>query len=136
MDEDIQKELFEIGGKKHMGKKMTEQTYKAIKLMLKGGATHEEIAEFYPVSKETLRRCRRTESIEEYHELQNMYSARSAQNRAKREEPQELPNQISMDELTQDSETVELLKQQNDLLRRLVNDVAFIVSELTGKGAQ
>lgn len=121
-----------------MGKKMTEQNYKAIKLMLKGGATQEEISEFYPVSKETLRRCRRTDTFEEYRKMQDDYSARSAANRAKREEPPqetpELPNQISMDELTKDSETVELLKEQNDLLRRLVNDVAFIVSELTGKG--
>ena len=125
-----------------MGKKITEQNYKAIKLMLKGGATKEEISEFYPVSKKTLRRCRRTDTFEEYRKMQEDYSARSAANRANREEPQEtpktpeLPNQISIDELTQNSETVELLKEQNDLLRRLVNDVAFIVSELTGKGAQ
>ena len=117
-----------------MGKKMTEQNYKAIKLMLKGGATLEQIREFYPISKETLRRCRRTVSFEEYRQMQENYSVRSAQNRAKREEPKELPNQISIDELTQKSETVELLKEQNDLLRRLVNDVAFLVSELTGKG--
>lgn len=122
-----------------MGKKMTEQNYKAIKLMLKGGATQEEISEFYPVSKETLRRCRRTDTFDEYRKMQDDYSARSAANRAKREEPQEtpktpeLPGQISMEELTQNSGTVELLKEQNDLLRRLVNDVAFLVSELTGK---
>lgn len=123
-----------------MGKKITEQSYKAIKLMLKGGATQEEISEFYPVSKETLRRCRRTETFEEYRKMQEDYTARSEANRAKREEqPQEtpktpeLPNQISIDDLQKDSETIELLREQNDLLRRLVNDVAFLISELTGK---
>ena len=72
--------------------------------------------------------------------MQRVYSERSAANIAKREEQHEtpktpeLPNQISIDDLKQDSETVELLKEQNDLLRQLVNDVAFLVSELTGKG--
>ena len=122
-----------------MKKRMTEVMYKAIKMMVKGGATLEQIREVYPVSKETLRRIKRTVSFEEYRQMQENYSIRSAQNRAKREEQEtpktpELPNQISMDELTQNSETVELLKEQNDLLRRLLNDVAFIVSELTGKG--
>lgn len=123
-----------------MKKRMTEVMYKAIKMMVKGGATLEQIREVYPVSKETLRRIKRTVSFEEYRQMQENYSIRSAQNRAKREEqPQEtpktpeLPNQISIDDLKQDSETVELLKEQNDLLRRLVNDVAFLISELTGK---
>lgn len=118
--------------------RMTEQNFKAIKLMLKGGATAEDINEHYKASKETLRRIRRSETFADYMEMQRTYSERSAANLAKREEqPQEptktpeLPNQISIDEPTQNSETVELLKEQNDLLRRLVNDVAFIVSELT-----
>lgn len=124
-----------------MGKKITEQNFKAIKLMLKGGATAEDINEHYKASKETLRRIRRSETFADYMEMQRVYSERSAANLAKRkEQPQEtpktpeLPNQISIDELTQNSETVELLREQNDLLRRLVNDVAFLVSELTGKG--
>lgn len=124
-----------------MRKRMTEIMYKAIKMMLKGGAKLEQIREVYPVSKETLRRINRTVSFEEYRQMQENYSARSAANLAKREEqPQEtpktpeLPNQISIDDLQKDSETVELLKDQNDLLRRLVNDVAFLISELTGKG--
>lgn len=120
--------------------RMTEQNFKVIKLMLKGGATAEDIREHYPISKETLRRINRTNSYAEYVEMQRVYSERSAANLAKREEQHEtpktpeLPNQISIDDLQKDSETVELLKEQNDLLRRLVNDVAFLVSELTGKG--
>ena len=117
--------------------RMTEHIFKAIKLMLKGGATAEEINEHYPVSKETLRRIRRSETYADYVEMQRVYSERSAANRRKKEEqqeePEQLPNQISIDDLKQDSETVELLKEQNDLLRRLMNDVAFLVSELTGK---
>lgn len=122
-----------------MGKKITEQNFKAIKLMLKGGATAEDINEHYKASKETLRRIRRSETFADYMEMQRVYSERSAANLAKREEQHEtpktpeLPNQISIDDLQKDSETVELLKDQNDLLRRLVNDVAFLVSELTGK---
>lgn len=121
--------------------RMTEQNFKAIKLMLKGGATAEDINEHYKASKETLRRIRRSETFADYMEMQRVYSERSAANLAKREEQPhetpktpELPNQISIDDLQKDSETVELLKEQNDLLRRLVNDVAFLVSELTGKG--
>ena len=124
-----------------MSKRITEQNFKAIKLMLKGGATAEDINEHYPASKETLRRIKHSETFADYVEMQRIYTERSEANRAKREEQSqetpktpELPNQISMDELTHDSKTVELLKEQNDLLRRLVNDLAFIVSELTGKG--
>ena len=120
---------------------MTEQNFKAIKLMLKGGATAEDINEHYKASKETLRRIRRSETFADYMEMQRVYSERSAANLAKREEhpketpkTPELPNQISIDDLQKDSETVELLREQNDLLRRLVNDVAFLASELTGKG--
>ena len=117
--------------------RMTEQIYKVVKLMLKGGATAEDIREQYPLSKETLRRIKRTENYAEYVEMQRVYSERSAANLAKREEtPKELPNQTSVDEILQTPGTVELLTEQNDLLRRLLNDVAFIVSELTGKGAQ
>ena len=119
--------------------RMTEQNFKAIKLMLKGGATAEDINEHYKASKETLRRIRRSETFADYMEMQRIYSERSAANLAKREEqetPKELPNQISVDEILQTPGTVELLTEQNDLLRRLLNDVAFIVSELTGKGAQ
>lgn len=129
------------GKGKRMRKRMTEQNYRAIKLMANGGATLDVINEYYPVSKETLRRIKRTVNFAEYKKMQDDYSTRSAANLMKREEQpqetpetQELPNQISMDDLTHKSETVELLKEQNDLLRRLVNDVAFIVSELTGKG--
>lgn len=118
-----------------MKKRMTEQNYRAIKLMLKGGATLEVINEFYPVSKETLRRIKRTENFAEYRKMQDDYSARSEMNRAKREEkPQVLPNQMTIDDLKQEATPVDLLKEQNDLLRRLLNDVAFIVSEISGKG--
>ena len=123
------------GKGKRMKKRMTEQNYRAIKLMANGGATLEVINEFYPVSKETLRRIKRTVNYAEYRKMQGEYSARSEMNRAKREEkPQVLPNQMTIDDLKQEATPVDLLKEQNELLRRLLNDVAFIVSEISGKG--
>lgn len=117
-----------------MGRKMTEQKYKAIKLMLKGGATLQEICEFYPIGRETLRRIKITENFEEYSKLNLAYEQSRTKNR-KPDEPEQLPNQMTIDDLKPDSETVALMKEQNDLLRRLLNDVSFIVSELTRKGA-
>ena len=132
--------------------RMTEQIYKVVKLMLKGGATAEDIREQYPLSKETLRRIKRTENYAEYVEMQRVYSERSAANLAKREEhPQEtpktpeLPNQISIDDLKipvskQEYERferiIEAVAAQTKVLELLSKNVAFIVSELTGKGAQ
>lgn len=123
--------------------------FDTIKLMMKGGATEEQIIAFKPISKETMRRIRRTESYEEYCELQRVYSERSAANIAKRkqEETNQISmdaNQISMEDLQEvtPAESVntavfsmvcDAIREQTKLLELLSKNVAFIVSELTGK---
>ena len=123
--------------------KMTEHIFKAIKLMLKGGATAEEINEHYPVSKETLRRIRRSETYADYVEMQRVYSERSAANRRKKEEQQEEPEQMTITTAWMpipahdpvDTVISEIMREQTEILRALDEKIGFLLRELTGKEA-
>lgn len=122
-----------------MGKKITEQNFKAIKLMLKGGATQEVINEYYPVSKETLRRIRRCESYNEYMEMQRIYTERSAENRRKREEPEQIKMPAEMMPIPAvdpvDTVISNIMREQTEILRALDEKIGFLLKELTGKEA-
>ena len=120
-----------------MKKKLSEKMYTTLKLMVNGGATIEQLSEIHPLSKETMRRIKRTQNYDEYRALQERYSRQSAENLARKAaEPEQitLPNQISIDDLKPENDIAGLLKEHNELLRRLASDVAVIVSELCGKG--
>ena len=115
--------------------RMTEQMYKTLKLMLNGGATLEEIKVVSPISKETMRRIIRKESYADYRALQDRYSQNTANNRLQKTEQAGLPNQISIDDLKPENDIAGLLKEHNELLRSMLEKVAFFVKELTGKEA-
>lgn len=117
-----------------MKARMTEQLYKTLKLMLNGGATLEEIKVVSPISKETMRRIIRTDSYADYRALQDRYSQNTANNRLQKTETK-LPNQISIDDLKPENDIAGLLKEHNELLRSMLEKVAFVVKELTGKEA-
>ena len=133
--------------------RIDEKIYKTIKLMLKGGASHEEIREFKPISYETMRRIDRTDSYQGYLELQRRYLANRDRNRILKQEqdeskpedkPEDKPEETPETVLTDDrqkggtisanyqvSRIYELLKQQNETLTLISNKLAFIVDELT-----
>ena len=123
--------------------RMTEHIFKAIKLMLKGGATAEEINEHYPVSKETLRRIRRSETYADYVEMQRVYSERSAANRRMKEEQQEEPEQMTITSAWMqipahdpvDTVISAIMREQTEILRALDEKIGFLLRELTGKEA-
>ena len=118
---------------------MNEQVYNTIKLMRKGGATLQQIAEFKPISYETMRRVDRTHDYKGYLELQAKYSAQSAKNRTKKEEPEQLTMPVEMIPIPAhdpvDTVISEIMREQTALLRELLEKVAFIVKDLTGKEA-
>ena len=105
-----------------MAKRMTEQKYKAIKLMAKGGATLDEICEYYPIGKEILRRIKLTASFDEYRQLVNAYDSNKSVNK-----PVNKPEQLAI--------PVEIPSEQTEILRALLEKVSFLVYELTGKEA-
>lgn len=116
-----------MGTKTHMD----EQTFNTIKLMLKGGATPEQIRVFKPISRETLRRVVRTESYTEYRELQEKYANSSAKNILQRNEANQEPASKALSDNYQMNRIYEALKRQNEILELLTNKVSFIVDELT-----
>ena len=48
------------------GKKITKSAFNCAKMLLKGGATNKEVAEFLQISDETVRRIKKAETYEEY----------------------------------------------------------------------
>lgn len=107
---------------------MTEQAFKAIKLMQKGGATVKDILEYYAVSVDTLRRIRRVDTFAEYIANQRAHNA-PKEPQEKVEPLKQVGGQLSSG--YQMNRIYEALKEQNEILKLLSNKVAFIVDELT-----
>lgn len=122
-----------------MGKRtrMTQQIYTTVKFMLKGGATAEEINAVHPISRETMRRIIRTENFDEYRALQEKYSKQSFENRIAKPEQLTMPVEMIPIPAHDPVDTVisEIMREQTALLRELLEKVAFIVKDLTGKEA-
>ena len=112
-----------------MKKKMHEQEFNTIKLMLKGGATIEQVNEFRQISRETLRRIRKAESFAEYRQVQDKYRTAAAQ---KKEEPKPAePESPTLSVNYQMNRVYGLLERQNELLQTLTDKVTFLVDSLT-----
>ena len=119
--------------------RMNEQIYNTIKLMRKGGATIEQIAEYKPISYETMRRIDRTEDYAGYVDLQAKYSA----NRMKKQEQPEEPEQMSITTEWMpipahdpvDTVISAIMREQTEILRALDEKIGFLLKELTGKEA-
>jgi DeoR/GlpR family transcriptional regulator of sugar metabolism len=130
--------------------KLTESTYKAVKIMLNGGATIDEVVEYLKLSSSTVRRIRATQNYEEYAEERRAkaymqskaIAARKAEAAKKAEEtkqeelkPAEAPAQVVEH---RQSVTVianhymaEQLQKQTELLTLISNKLAFIIDQLT-----
>lgn len=122
-------------------KTMTENLFRAIKIMQKGGATAAEIEEYFNVSPATCSRVRKAETFEEY---KNMCAAMALKQRelAKKKndpEPQTPPEPpkpeqpkepIGISTPYMNNRIFQLLKEQNDMLKLISNKLAFIVDEL------
>lgn len=134
---------------------MTEQKFRAIKILLNGGASIEEAATYMQVSVSTVRRCRENESWEEYlnsnYVRTNAYraiAAKEAEKAAQQSAPVNLsaqaePQTVEHIHHHEQSVTVianhymaEQLQSQTKLLTLISNKLAFIVDELTGTGTE
>lgn len=85
-----------------------------------------------------MRRIIRTENYDEYRALQEKYNRQSAQNLAQKATPEQLTIPAEVMAVPADPvDTVisEIMREQTALLRELLEKVAFIVKDLTGKEA-
>ena len=116
-----------------MKKKMTEVNFKAIKMMVNGGATIADICEVYPIGRETLRRIKRCASFAEYQQMQRAYQERSIMNRNM--EPEQLTIPETLTAQVEPDEKVALLRKQTEILISLEAKIGSLLKELTGKEA-
>ena len=141
---------------------MTEGKFKAIKVLLKSGATQQEVADTFEVSINVVRCCKNSETFEEYrHKMYVMYSssyrrkknaelkkqeeervaaeAKAAEEAKKQEaeKPEPVREKAAVPQMMASSyqvnRMIELMQQQHELLKFISNKLAFIVEELTGK---
>ena len=120
--------------------KMTESKYTAIKILLNGGATVKEAAEYMQVSTAVVYGVKNTADFAEYCQNSAERDARRKQNAAIRikeqekakeaaKEPERQPG-TAMTSTYQMNRVYEALKAQNELLKLISEKLAFIVEQL------
>lgn len=139
--------------------KVTKEKYDVIKILLKGGATVQEAADFVKLSTITIYAVRNSESFEEYEQIaiakkierKKRMAAMKAKEYEKKEDPkpevkqevkQEVKPEVKPEEPKPVNPTVvkieathymmQEMQRTNELLKLISNKLAFIVDELTG----
>jgi hypothetical protein len=129
--------------------KLTEGQFKAIKTLLRGGATQKEAAEYMQVSTNTAFWVDKAETFEEYQHMnaeKHLAHKRVAAIKAKEAEKtaaQATPAQTAAPQVVEYRQNVTIqathymmqkLEETNSLLKLISNKLAFIVDELCGTG--
>lgn len=124
-----------------MKAKVDENKFRAVKILLEGGATWEEAAKFMNLSVATIGRIAQSESLQEYKSLtalRNMQyreSAKKKQTETKKEEPKTEPVKVVHEQHVTVQASHFMLEEQkktNELLTIISKKLAFIVDELCG----
>ena len=131
------------------GSYITEKKFNAVWIMIKGGASRDEIAEYLDVSLATITRIKSCQTWEEYQSLRkgNAYMAKkkaeekaaaekaAAEEQKKQEQPQQIVQVVEHRQSVQIQATEYMmreLKQQNEYLRIISNKLAAIIDDLYG----
>ena len=117
-----------------------KKKFEAVKIMLNGGATYEEVAEYLSISKSTVQRIKKADNYAEYRNMNAAIALAKREAGKKGEEkdvdqkpqkPQEPAPQPMSTVFYQQNRMWDLLKEQNEILKCISNKLAFIVDELT-----
>ena len=132
--------------------KVTESKFKAVKMLLKGGASVREVVEYLQVSESVVYGIKKVETYEEYVNVRTTLELEAKQVAAiKAKEAKRVAEKVGADPAAQIAPIVtddkqpggtlsanyqmnrlfELVKKQVELLELLNNKVAFVVDELT-----
>ena len=113
-------------------KRITENIYNAVKLILKGGATAQEAAEAMGISSNSVYRINKASSYDEYVNMayKNGSFRYRAQEKKEREERQETP-QAKPQIVSVPWQVTQEMRKTNELLESISRKLAFIVDELT-----
>ena len=130
---------------------VTLNIFNAVKILLNGGASRKEAAEYMNISKGTVDRIAISETFEEYRQLVNAYhykkkaeAEKKAKEKAEKAEQaeatqdtvqpaqQEQPKQIVHNVTVQATHyMMQEMQKTNELLKFISNKLGFIVDELT-----
>ena len=91
------------------GKKITKSAFNCAKMLLKGGATNKEVAEFLQISDETVRRIKKAETYEEY--LNISYALSGAYYKKKRIAEEAAAKKAAEEEATRKAEEEAMKKK-------------------------
>ena len=120
---------------------ITEKMFNAVKIMIKGGASNVEIAEYMNLGSTTVSRIKNSETWEDYlqRKREMAFYARKA-NEKKNAEPQNQP-EPPKEQIVKHEQTVTIqathymmqeLQKTNELLKLISNKLAMIVEDLYG----
>ena len=136
-----------------MATKMTDKLFRAVKIMIAGGATSTEISEYFNISLSSISRVRQAESFQEYRVMQAAtYGKRKpakTQDAPKQPEvvipaaqqnpPMQQPAPAQQPQVVEHRQTVTIqathymmqeMKRTNELLELISRKMAFIVDQL------
>lgn len=120
--------------------KVTQSVFNCIKMLLAGGASHKECAEYMNLSTITVGRIKRAETFEDYKQSVIMAKLHSGKpvsvpvpesTPEPEEEKPEKPKTVDAGGTYQMNRLIELMKEQNELLKAISNKMAFIVEQLS-----
>ena len=137
-----------------MATKMTDKLFRAVKIMIAGGATSTEISEYFNISLSSISRVRQAETFQEYRVMQAAtYGKRKpakTQDAPKQPEvvipaaqqnpPMQQPTPAQQPQVVEHRQTVTIqathymmqeMKRTNELLELISRKMAFIVDQLS-----
>ena len=135
------------------GKSIDINAFNCVKILLKSGATYEEVTNMTGLSTQSIWRIKKAETFEEFqHNRQAAAIGAKAKQRMEKEAEAMMAAQIKKQEAVQEQEDerkekpiqppvmqnsyqmnrlIEIIKEQNEILKIMSNKIAFIVDELT-----
>lgn len=120
--------------------KVTQSVFNCIKTLLAGGASHKECADYMQLSVITVGRINRAETYEDYKQsviMAKLHSGKPVsvpvpeQTPEPEQEKPEKPKAVDTSGTYQMNRLIELMKEQNELLKAISNKMAFIVEQLS-----
>lgn len=114
--------------------RITEKTFNAVKIMIAGGATMEEISEYLKIGRSTVYRIKSADSWDEYKAILAAISIKSKGDGKKRKEaetPEVNPKQeAKSSQVIVPWTMMQEVQKTNELLTLISKKLAFIVEQL------
>ena len=125
--------------------KVTQSVFNCIKTLLAGGASHKECADYMKLSVITVGRINRAETYEDYKQsviMAKLHSGKPVAVPVPESEPKSEPEEGKSEKQKvvdvgstwstyQMNRMIEIMKEQNELLKAISNKMAFIVEQLS-----